>query len=184
MTKITLDRAVAEQALHVATGAGYPVALIAALKAALAKPPINDAEVVYQISLKNGAASSAWIDVDEATYYGARLYSEYKCRCLYAAPPQRPAEPVQEPVAYRFQSPATEKWLLGLEPPVGSRWEVEPLYTAPPQRKPLSEKEIERICAPLGFAQLSPVEVTRAVEAAHLCKVFDGISRWGSVVSA
>jgi hypothetical protein len=47
------------------------------------------------------------------------------------------AEPVQEPVAYRFQSPATEEWLLGLEPPVGSKWEVEPLYTAPPQRKPL-----------------------------------------------
>lgn len=43
---------------------------------------------------------------------------------------------LQEPVAYRFQSPATEEWLLGLEPPVGSRWEVEPLYAAPPQRKP------------------------------------------------
>ena len=38
MTKITIDRAVVEQALHVATGAGYPVALIAALKAALAEP--------------------------------------------------------------------------------------------------------------------------------------------------
>ena len=38
MTKITIDRAVAEQALHVATGAGYPVALIAALRAALAGP--------------------------------------------------------------------------------------------------------------------------------------------------
>jgi hypothetical protein len=38
MTKITLDRAVAEQALHVATGAGYPVALIAALRDALAEP--------------------------------------------------------------------------------------------------------------------------------------------------
>ena len=38
MTKITIDRAVVEQALHVATGAGYPVALITALKAALAEP--------------------------------------------------------------------------------------------------------------------------------------------------
>jgi hypothetical protein len=38
MTKITIDRAVVEQALHVATGAGYPLALIAALKAALAEP--------------------------------------------------------------------------------------------------------------------------------------------------
>jgi hypothetical protein len=48
-----------------------------------------DDNAVYQISLKNRSASSAWIDVDEATYYGARLYSEYKYRCLYAAPPQR-----------------------------------------------------------------------------------------------
>lgn len=40
-----------------------------------------------------------------------------------------------EPVAYRFQSPATEGWLLGLEPPVSSRWEIEPLYTHPPRRE-------------------------------------------------
>ncbi len=33
-----------------------------------------------------------------------------------------------KPVAYRFKSPATEGWLLGLEPPVGSRWEIEGLY--------------------------------------------------------
>ena len=42
-----------------------------------------------------------------------------------------------------------------------------PLYTAPPQRMPLTEEEIKRICASLGFAQLSPVEVARAVERAH-----------------
>ena len=38
------------------------------------------------------------------------------------------------------------------------------------QRKPLTEEEIERICASLGFAQLSPVEVARAIEAAHNIK--------------
>jgi hypothetical protein len=38
MTKIAIPRAVVEQALHVATGAGYPLALIAALKAALSEP--------------------------------------------------------------------------------------------------------------------------------------------------
>jgi hypothetical protein len=36
---------------------------------------------------------------------------------------------MSKPVAYRFKSPATEEWLLGLEPPVGSRWEVEGLYS-------------------------------------------------------
>jgi hypothetical protein len=41
MTKILIDRAVVEQALHVATGAGYPVALVAALKAALAEAALQ-----------------------------------------------------------------------------------------------------------------------------------------------
>jgi len=51
---------------------------------------------------------------------------------------------VSNPVAYRFQSPATEEWLLGLEPPVGSRWEIEPLYTHPPRREwqGLTDEEI------------------------------------------
>jgi hypothetical protein len=36
-----------------------------------------------------------------------------------------------------------------------------------PQRKPLSDEEIDAVCAPLGFAQLSPREVARAIERAH-----------------
>jgi hypothetical protein len=38
---------------------------------------------------------------------------------------------------------------------------------APPQRKPLTEEEIERACVPLGAAMLSFTEVARAIEAAH-----------------
>jgi hypothetical protein len=38
MTKMLIDRAVVEQALRVAEAAWYPLALIAALKAALAEP--------------------------------------------------------------------------------------------------------------------------------------------------
>ena len=38
------------------------------------------------------------------------------------------------------------------------------------ERKPLTEEEIERICASLGFAQVSPVEVARAIEQAHEIK--------------
>lgn len=44
---------------------------------------------------------------------------------------------------------------------------VNNLNAAPPQRKPLTEEEIEAVCAPLGFAKLSPVEVARAIERAH-----------------
>jgi hypothetical protein len=40
-------------------------------------------------------------------------------------------------------------------------------YTAPAQRKPLTEEEIERACVPLGAAMLSFTEVARAIEAAH-----------------
>lgn len=38
---------------------------------------------------------------------------------------------------------------------------------AQPERKPLTEEEVGRVCAPLGFAQLSPVEIARAIEKAH-----------------
>ena len=42
MTSITINRAVVEQALHVAMAAGYPVALIAALRAALEQQDERD----------------------------------------------------------------------------------------------------------------------------------------------
>ena len=87
---------------------------------------------------------------------------EYTDRVISAAL----AEPV-EPVAYRFQSPATEEWLLGLEPPVGSRWEVEPLYTAPPQRKPLTEEEIDELSRTMVKGDRSVNWLCRAIERAH-----------------
>ncbi len=46
------------------------------------------------------------------------------------------AQPEQEPVAWRFQSPVGG-WAYGKEPPIGSKYAVEPLYATPPQRKPL-----------------------------------------------
>jgi hypothetical protein len=54
---ITLSRATVQQALHVATAAGYPVALIAALKAALEQPEqerkLTD-EVIADLWHQNG----------------------------------------------------------------------------------------------------------------------------------
>ena len=41
------------------------------------------------------------------------------------------------------------------------------LYTAPPQRKPLTDEEVEQVCVPLKAAMLSFTEVARAIEAAH-----------------
>ena len=59
MTKILIDRAVVEQALHVATGAGYPLALIAALKTALAEPqePVQEPVAWSHI---NGTSDTKW----------------------------------------------------------------------------------------------------------------------------
>ena len=74
---------------------------------------------------------------------------------------------MSKPVAYRFKSPLSEEgqWEYGKEPPVGSRWAIEPLYTIPPQRKPLTEEEIMGLCAAQWASH--PVEVARAVERAH-----------------
>jgi hypothetical protein len=36
-----------------------------------------------------------------------------------------------------------------------------------PARVPLTEAQIMAACSPLGWAQLSPMEVARAIEAAH-----------------
>ena len=38
---------------------------------------------------------------------------------------------------------------------------------AEPERKPLTDEEIERACVPLGAAMLSFTEVARAIERAH-----------------
>jgi hypothetical protein len=74
------------------------------------------------------------------------------------------AEPVQEPAAWQWLDTGTFRKKL---PKTAERGAWNPLYAAPPQRKPLTDEEINAVCAPLGFAQLSPVEVTRAIEQAH-----------------
>ena len=77
---------------------------------------------------------------------------------------------MSKPVAYRFQSPATEEWLLGLEPPVGSRWEIEPLYTHPPSREwqGLTEEEREAVIQWAITQETTQYSrtVARAIEAA------------------
>ena len=57
--------------------------------------------------------------------------------------------------------------LIRLDEAIAAVEEAEKRHTAPPQRKPLTEEEIERACVPLGAAMLSFTEVARAIEAAH-----------------
>jgi hypothetical protein len=72
MTKITIDRAVVQQALHVATGAGYPLALIAALKAALAEPEGGGnlpppLQVPTEVAATLTATDIAWLETRRLT---------------------------------------------------------------------------------------------------------------------
>ena len=70
----------------------------------LAEP---EQEPVYQISLANCAAA-AWIDVDEATYYSAKLDATYMARCLYSAPLAR--KPLTEPELNAIEPTWPNEW--------------------------------------------------------------------------
>ena len=73
------------------------------------------------------------------------------------------AEPVQEPVACKTLCELCVKRGYTF---CANAVKTTPINT-PPQRKPLTEEEIERACVPLGAAMLSFTEVARAIEAAH-----------------
>jgi hypothetical protein len=79
------------------------------------------------------------------------------------------AQPEPEPVAWRFQS-AVGGWAYGSQPPLGSKYPAYPLYTAPQQRKPLTDEDIDRIDACIDkFTPLREGKrlFARAVERAH-----------------
>ncbi len=102
----------------------------------------------------------------------------HRLRAALAEPVQEPDVPEtnfgnMEPVAWLWQHRETGRTRVLMPDErtatdVAAAWDVVgPLYLAPPQRKPLTEEEIGIICASLGFAQISPVEVARAIESAH-----------------
>ena len=125
-------------------------AAIAALRAALAQ---QDEPVQEQ------PEPSGYCTLEQLVVMQRTVPSPDKI-AIYTAPPK--ADSAQEPVA----------WALHTGTRQGIKWnrEVEhgtPLYTTPPQRQPLTQEEIDRICASLGFAAISPAEIVRAVERAH-----------------
>jgi hypothetical protein len=78
------------------------------------------------------------------------------------------AEPEQEPVTWMvYTEGGTAAYVTDNPNDLVGAYRALPLYTAPPQRKPLTDEEIERACVPLGAAMLSFTEVARAIEAAH-----------------
>lgn len=150
------------------------------------------AQVVYQISMKDGAASSAWVDVDEAAYRSAKLYGEYKCRCLYPAPPQR--KPLTDEAhvlrsllgaslgALRYHTEQTRpiqrttETIAAIEHALTthnikvntlSNHMVRPA-DQPSQRKPLTDEEIHDCFQQRGKTKAETRRlITRAIERAH-----------------
>ena len=81
------------------------------------------------------------------------------------------AEPQQEPVAWYLPSPDGDDSIFRdhrtVKACTGNKWEgFVPLYTAPPQRKPLTEEEILNIFADV-LQSGTFFDVARAIEAAH-----------------
>ena len=79
------------------------------------------------------------------------------------------AQPEQEPVAWRYRGNLHE-----FDPSDWAEGSVTPLYTTPPQRKPLSDEEIYSLADSLEIWNeddeewiLDPNTFARAIEAAH-----------------
>ena len=95
---------------------------------------------------------------------------------LYASPQTRNSEPEQEPVAWMYHgilhtgTPHDRPSLIlrpeymdALSASMGAK--ATPLYTAPPQRKPLTDEEIDNLELPPNGCTMR--ELVRVVERAH-----------------
>jgi hypothetical protein len=77
-------------------------------------------------------------------------------------------QPEQEPVAWRYlEDPfGANEYLITDDPETAKGPGWTPLYTHPPQRKPLTEEEIEYL-APVSFTWRDMVTFARMVEGEH-----------------
>ena len=76
------------------------------------------------------------------------------------------AQPKQEPLAWISTGPASRIHWTADKPAYGDDWV--PLYTTPPQRKPMMDEDVERIVreALVGEHGIG-YTIARAIEAAH-----------------
>lgn len=136
-----------------------------ALRAALAEPVQEPVAWTYEWKHRLHGGS---LNVSRARWPESHLWIETP---LYAAPPQ-PAEPV-EPVAWiqpdHLQKARKAPFLCRVEP-TKRMVDFVALYTAPPQRKPLSNVDLAKIWDD-ALDQLDPRDqlrfVARAIERAH-----------------
>ena len=100
---------------------------------------------------------------------GQTLYAEKKVWEAIYTIKKVLAQPKQEPLAWISTGPARMIHWTADKPAYGDDWV--PLYTAPPQRKPLTDEDIERIVreARVGEHGIG-YTIARAIEAAHNIK--------------
>jgi hypothetical protein len=155
-----------------------------ALRAALAQPvpkpvahnpdPYHLSRILHELA---GSASMCWEHVDcagtfqstQAAEFVAAAIAEIRQRMNDATPQQPAPEPVAQPYCYVYEYDG----VFGLHREFYPREyngrkpdRTVPLFAAPPQRKPLTEEEIEHI----GMTHQSLRQVVRAVKQAHEIK--------------
>jgi hypothetical protein len=152
---------VEQSAKHVSVSVGEPVAfkIYKPTPPRHATPNVRDAELpwVYDQDPSSGNVASMWVTPVQAT-------------------PPKQAEK-QEPVAWMYDWTTSEgefiqNWttseaesLRDTEPTIITN--VRPLYTTPPQRKPLTDEQIKAIRVACGDPLAIHIEFARAIEAAH-----------------
>jgi hypothetical protein len=80
-------------------------------------------------------------------------------------------EPEQEPVAWRWKERINgdfNSWVVTFSEPPPYAIEKQPLYTAPPQRQPLTDEQIQKMRYMIDWtAGWSYIDFCRAIESAH-----------------
>ena len=101
---------------------------------------------------------------DAPALQGARMRKQKAEKALREALAEQPVQ--QEPVAWISTGPARMIHWTADKPAYGDDWV--PLYTAPPQCKPLTDEDVERIVreARVGEHGIG-YTIARAIEAAH-----------------
>jgi hypothetical protein len=127
---------------------------------------IREAGMTFHLGLPHKPVIEQMSRVVDLVYAEASI----KAAQQFAAPPQRPAEPVQEPMATVTSETGADismSWWHEPALPVGTK-----LYTSPPQRKPLTDEEISslwdsHIVPVFGKNGINPIVFARAIEQAH-----------------
>ena len=78
---------------------------------------------------------------------------------------KKAAQPAQEPVAHLCGP--DENGLFGLPTADKACKDCFPVYTTPPQRKPLTDEELDLICEKALFCRISFQQFARSIEAVH-----------------